>query len=220
MLIDLPEGAIDAPAAKNPQDHPDYLPFSGFTQEEINKIYAIMDFMNDEAYVVEKYGSMTCTCDYVDANGETYDVNVCTLLNTDYGLMSVSTNESVPGFTFYNVPNHTVVCSEGAYSLIDGYADPETHEQVWHHFHFPYIPFDHFVSIRGDGKTGFYILAESTQGYLYEYVTDILNHIAEIRRYVPDENGDFLYNGHCTYSAEAFELPGEVVDLLAGAGED
>ena len=215
MQSTLPEGALEAPAAKNPQDHPDYAPFDGFSDEELESIYEAMDMVNDEAYVVDKYGSMTCTCDFVDADGNTYEVNASTLLKTDFGLMTVSTNESLPGMTFYQLPNRTVIRAEEEYSLFGALCDSDTQEQVWHNFHFPYMPFDHLRALRGTPDSGYFVLAESTQGCLYEYATDAGLHILEIRRYVPDDNGDFIYNGHCTYSAGKYELPGEVAALLS-----
>lgn len=212
----LAEVQPEAPALYNPRT----AFFYSDRFDDPDALYAALNSGNDEQAQIEAEGCLTAKSEFME-NGEVIAVEYAHLLPGPCGRMLVMRTDRY-GFdlALYSSADVTIMNMDGEISLAPEDVGPfrEEVDYMWDNYRFPFLPLERFLCHRTDANGLMYILAESSEGWMYEYVTagEAGNYeMLEIRRYVPDaDGGDYVYDLRVTFSSEGVEIPEAALALM------
>lgn len=179
-------------------------------------LFMMMDFMNDEAKIVEEHGALKIIMNMLDENGEVVQTVDNYLQMSDFGRMQII--EEAGGFLtpkVYCVGGKVYTSLLGQIQSADAYP-PEEFETLWESYKFPYGPLDILHGVRQDEVGNTYVLVRSDDMRTFEYAMTGSMEIVEIRVYETNIEGVLTLVSIATYeTCEALEIPRKIYDAIA-----
>lgn len=207
---------IEAPALVNPHLAEGYV-ITEFNDEQNEISYLTLDGCNDELAIIEEYGSLTAVSEFIQ-DGEVTRTERSTMIPSPYGRMLImQAQPNGMDMEIYAAGDVSVVCINGIWTHTENGFSTEDIDYMWENYRFPFCPFLSFLGMRETPGGMLHMLALSSEGRIYEYVTSGLTagmEILEIRRYSLDEDENYVYDLRVTFEFGKAEIPDEALRML------